>query len=270
MQYPADQAAKVLTIIKGIMEEPAPEDFRLLKLWRTLMLIHEATLLYALREKIGNRVHSGPFAGMQLSAEILESGLHGPELFGNYEKELHSVFQRIIAHPYRQILNIGCAFGYYSVGLALRMPTAKIFAFDVDEKARAQCRDMAMLNHVENRITIAGAFRGEEFASYADDGTLVLMDIEGAEDALLNPAQYPALQKMDVLVELHDCFRPNVSDIIIKRFMPTHDIEVIYNRPSIFSFDQLLGNTYIDPLDAVVLTWERRSGPTPWAFMRHK
>ena len=91
---------------------------------------------------------------------------------------------------------------------------------------------------------------------------------------LLDPARYPALAGFDLIVEMHDVFVPDASKTIPQRFAPTHDIEIIRNsRPSFYDVAPLTGgrpDAYIDPFDHMLLSWEERDGPTPWAVMKSK
>ena len=95
------------------------------------------------------------------------------------------MIERIVAAPYERIVDIGCAEGYYAVGLALRMPGTRIFAFDINEKAQAACRNLATLNGVSDRVTVGGLFSGADFADYG--GSCVICDIEGAERDAARP-----------------------------------------------------------------------------------
>ena len=61
---------------------------------------------------------SGPFKGLQYSSQALLSRLAGPKLLGTYERELHHI---LISRPwseYEYAVDIGCAEGYYAVGIA--------------------------------------------------------------------------------------------------------------------------------------------------------
>jgi hypothetical protein len=120
-------------------------------------------------------------------------------------------------------------------------------------------------------VTVSGLFQGEDFAAYAGQETLVIMDIEGAEMELLDPERYPALQRMDVVVELHDVLQSDTSQKILERFRPTHDIEFIRNQNHLVDL-QLFFKTdrYIDPFEHLLFGWEGRGGPTPWAVMKRK
>ncbi len=270
MKYPPEQATVFIDAAQKIIQSDAGPDVKLRELWKSLITLHSMALNYMLKCLTGGRVLSGPFKGMALLSEGIEQH-SGAVLLGCYEKELHNAIERIIAEPYQQILNIGCSFGYYSVGLAMRMPTTAINAYDIDPAAREKCKAAAALNGVGDRIKISGEFRGEDFAAYTIKKTLALVDIEGAEMHLLDPARYPALRKMDLIVELHDCYDPSISKTILERFSPSHDIEFIQNKTSMFPFEDYLDpSVKIDPFDNLLLTSELREGPTPWAVMRTK
>ena len=125
---------------------------RLLAKWRSSLI--DRTIL----SQNGPVVQAGPFRGMTFLKESTEAGL-APKLLGCYESELSDVIEKIVARGYRHIIDIGCADGYYAVGLALRLPNASVYAFDTNERAQANCKALAVLNGVADRVTCPGALR---------------------------------------------------------------------------------------------------------------
>jgi hypothetical protein len=272
MEFSPAEAEISLKIAENILKEdiPVPSQLRLKKLVWTLLCLRARALTNGLRLLTGDKVCGGPFKDMVLTNDALIA-YQAPLLLGCYEHELHPFFEDAIAKNYARILNIGCSVGYYAVGLARRMPTVVIEAFDIDEVARNKCQEMARVNGVEDRVHISGEFFGKDFEKYADKKTLVIMDIEGAEKELLNPEAFPSLRKMDVLVELHDFGDPTISKTILPRFEPSHTIEIIKNRTSLPDVDKLLPESYhLDPYDHMLLGWECREGKTPWGVFRVK
>src|SRR5436190_882004 len=64
------------------------------------------------------KVLGGIFKGLQYPRfESSGSGLV-TKLLGSYENELHPFIQQLGANKYTEIIDIGCAEGYYAVGLA--------------------------------------------------------------------------------------------------------------------------------------------------------
>ena len=266
MDFSPEGAQAILQLVDNCLASNEPAPGKLKKLWWSLLYIHARALAHDLRRVVGDKVVGGPFKGMQLTEDVIVS-YRSPILLGCYERELHPVFEKIIARNYTRILNIGCSVGYYAVGLARSMPNTLVEAFDIDPEARAKCTALAQANGVQDRIHISGEFRGENFASYTGQNSLVLMDIEGAEADLLDPVKYPALQTMDVIVELHDAIDPTLSQTICARFAQSHKIELIQSRnymPDTSSF--LPNNQNLDYIDQFLLGWEGRSGATPWGI----
>ena len=81
----------------------------------------------------GSVVAAGPFAGLRLNYELFPNHA-SPKFLGTYEQELHSVIERAICLQPKYVLNVGCAEGFYAVGLAIRLNDAQIFAADADSK----------------------------------------------------------------------------------------------------------------------------------------
>ena len=101
---------------------------RLLSKWRSVLI--QNTLL----EKEGTRVLQGPLKGLDFIEQSSE-GCHIAKLLGCYEQPLQPYINAAIEKGYSTVLNIGCAEGYYAVGLARAMSDAKSLAFDTDPKA---------------------------------------------------------------------------------------------------------------------------------------
>jgi SAM-dependent methyltransferase len=232
--------------------------FRLMAKYRCKLI--ENTLVH----KYGTKVMAGPFAGMDF-VESSAEGCHIPKLLGCYEEELHGFLTQLPQSGYRTVLNIGCAEGYYAVGIKRLLPDATIVACDINEKARAACQSLASRNGVA--IDIRGEFMAEDFAAYSGR-VLVWCDIEGAERQLLDPAKVPRLKDFDLVVELHPSPDWDAERDFLARFGASHDIEVLHagsHHPELPPFLRELGH-----LDQLLAQWEWRSSPTPWLIMRSK
>lgn len=234
---------------------------RLLAKWRSALI--QNTLL----QQQGTLVMAGPLQGLNFLSQSAE-GCHVPKLLGCYEQPLQPRVEQAINANYAQILNIGCAEGYYAVGMARRMPATRVLAFDVDSRAQTVCRELAAKNHVAERVVVGALFRPEDFAAYAGQRVLVFCDIEGAERDLLNPLHAPALSGMDLIVESHECLVPGITQLLINRFAASHTITLVEDdgqrqlRAAPEWFKRLAH------LDQLLAVWEWRSGPTPWLVLK--
>jgi len=229
--------------------------------WRTQLWINTLG-------KESLEVRSGPFAGMNYVVNAAEGALL-PRLLGVYERELHPDLLAFAAARVNQVIDIGCAEGYYAVGLARLIPDVTVNAYDIDETARRRCGLLAEANGVADRVIVRGEFRGEDFETFRDKGQiLVFIDAEGFEDDILRPDLYPALAGFNLIVETHPGHRPGVTERLMERFAATHEVKRL--NPSIEKAEMPEQLTTRSHLDMMLACWEWRSGPTPWLIMRPK
>jgi hypothetical protein len=181
--------------------------------------------------ELNSTVCFGPFKGMKYIQKSNSSALL-PKILGTYEKELHKMIEQIIDEEYQNIIDIGCAEGYYAVGFAYRSghkPDFHIYAYDTNEKALQNLVMLSMLNSVTDKITSAKHFDYADFELFTGKKTLIFCDIEGGELSLLDPSKAPSLLSYDLLVEIHD--GGDASDIIKSQlthsFQQTHLIQLI-------------------------------------------
>ncbi len=260
--------ANISTWMKDFAEKhPNPTVEEVNEALRTLAKWRSQALATTQINREGAAVAQGPFAGMDYAGRATE-GAKAARLFGSYESELHPAIEAFAREPLDCVIDVGCAEGYYAVGLARLMPDVIVHAFDINPKARAACAELAARNDVADRVEIGELFAPDGFEAFADRRCLVIMDVEGAELDLLNPALSPALARMSVIVETHDLFRPGTLAELRGRFAPTHDIEEVHQQPKTTPLpDWLTGLGHLDQLLAV---WEWRARPTPWLVMRPK
>ena len=237
------------------------DGLRVLTVWRSRALASE----FARRQ--GLTIWQGPFAGMAYVGAATEGALL-PRLIGTYEQELHSAIEAFVAAGLDCVIDVGCAEGYYAVGLARRMPGVEIHARDTDSRAQEACAELARRNGVEAQLRIGGPFTPADFQAFAHRRCLVVCDIEGAEDDLVRPDLAPALAGMSLIVESHECYKPGLTDRLISRFAPTHDIERFEMGPRTLPLPDWFAPA--NHMDRLIAVWEWRAGPTPWLVMRPK
>lgn len=258
--------------LKWLLERSFPESYDALRVrW------YEHTsrqMLEAIGAKYGFVVQSGPFQGMQYLPELLvsKSVTHYallPKILGCFEEPLHGPLAQVLGRNYSQVVNIGCSEGYYSVGLSLRLPDARVFAFDIDPEARYFCEQMARLNGVQDRIVVGGECTTKCLQALGSSRTLVVCDCEGCELGLLRPDLAPSLSGCDFIVELHDCVDPRISEVVLSRFAHTHDVTVL--NTSERNPSTCRGLATLSPYRRRLAVAEYRWGtPCVWSFMTAK
>jgi len=182
----------------------------------------------SLIEQLGRAVAFGPFAGLLLPEK--SSWFDGDttaKLLGCYEQELHPHLLRMLARSPDVIVNVGCADGYYAVGLA-RQTTCPVHAIDIEPAALAACAACANENGVGERVQVsADSSSGLLKRLLAGRKGLVLIDCEGAEVDLLTPELLPALAGCDFIIESHDFRIAGEMALLHQRFQPTHDVVTV-------------------------------------------
>ncbi|MBR0656467.1 methyltransferase domain-containing protein [Plastoroseomonas arctica] len=251
-------------LAERLAANPEPSQDELNAMLRLLAKWRHGLIANTLRQRDGDTVQTGPFAGMRYPVRSAE-GCEVPRLLGCYEQELAPVIESLIARGFAHVLNIGCAEGYYAVGMARRMSGAMVHAYDSNEAARNACRALAEINAVSARVSIGGLFEGRDFAAFPPGDTLVLLDIEGSEDALLDIALYPALAGLTILVECHDVMLPGLSARLAGRFAASHAVTRIEHAIGAVALPPWLAQ--MGHLDRLLAVWEWRSGPTPWLLL---
>ena len=185
-----------------------------------------------LRNAGGPFVRGGPFDGMQFTTDCRWPWFP-TYLTGAYEAELHDALERFIASEPEIVMDVGCAEGYYATGLAVRLPRAQVYAYDIDEHARHTCAAVAAANGVSGRVTIREECTHADLRALCGPSTMLLMDCEGAELDLFNPAAVPELARTRTIIELHHFIDPAIAPTLIARAEAVQDVELPAARPRI-------------------------------------
>jgi len=219
------------------------------------------------------RVVQGPFKGMFIGIDSSwGAGDICPKLLGTYEKELHPVFEEVTQSTYQWVLDIGCAEGYYAVGLALTIPTANVIAFDTDDRARQICLAAAVANDVRGRIQVAPNCTLKllknviEMTTKDGNRCLIKMDVEGYEYELLFPEVIPKLKLCDIIVECHDFRRGGLTQTLMQRLSLSHDIHMIHQVERTPITGPFLA--HLSALDRWLVVNEGRLEANHWLFCK--
>jgi len=178
-----------------------------------------------------NQVIGGPFKGMTLEypAKFFSDNTSAifPKLLGIYEKEIFGFLERMEKSNHDAVINIGAGEGYYAVGLAILKPETNVLAYEIIEDLRELISKNALANSVKDRIKINGYCSNTDLNKVIQSykRPLIMIDCEGFEFELLDPAKTVGLNSCDILVETHDYNGTDTFDILINRFKNSHHIE---------------------------------------------
>jgi hypothetical protein len=218
------------------------------------------------------RVLLGPFAGLRYPFGFLPRQLFlGPFQVGSYEAELHETVEGIVATAPQVIVNVGAAEGYYAAGLARRLPELEVIAFEADPAVREAGDRLARCNDVEARVEWRGECTSAELAALEEQlagrSVCVLMDCEGCEGELADPAAVPWLARASLLVELHTSIDAGIESRLTERLSGTHATSAIRGRPPWASrWPELMALRGLRQIDRELLVAEFRHGGQDWLW----
>jgi SAM-dependent methyltransferase len=213
------------------------------------------------------QVQSGPFSGLRYARFESACSTLLPKLLGTYEQELHPVLERLFGRRYERIIDIGCAEGYYAVGLALRFPQVPVVACDINPDALELCRLNAEGNGVASQVHLLTSATPESLARDCDQQRcLIVCDCEGFEGDIFESADPARFARSDLLIETHDYIKPGVHDRLRARFASTHQIEEFhsiddhqkartYTSPWVAGMDEDLREQIFAECRPVIMRW---------------
>jgi hypothetical protein len=138
------------------------------------------------------------------------------------------LLRRLARRGHTAVVDIGCAEGYYAIGLARMLPNVQVYAYDTDPDARRLCAEMASANGVADRVHVGGfcsaeALRDIPLGSHA----LIISDCEGYELSLFTPETAAALADHDLLIEVHDFIHLGLSSKLRPILEHAHNVRSI-------------------------------------------
>lgn len=210
---------RLLNAVKRLARTLAPDLYASSKGYLT----EYGRLTRSIGQDLNWTVEAGPFRGMKYVRSSFGSVLL-PKLLGSYELELHPWIDKLATRPFSHVIDIGCAEGYYAVGLARRMPHVAVIGFDLDHDALLQCQKLAELNGVATRVHLRGECSPRTLADMEPANAMVISDCEGGEGTLLDPLLVPWLVDATILVETHEWLRAGVTAELRQRLCGTHEV----------------------------------------------
>ncbi len=215
-----------------------------------------------------DQVQLGPFSGMILPDRQTYVDSRFEKVFGAYEHDLFPLLEVLSSDPgrFQEVVNVGAADGFYTVGLARMLPDAAVLAFEPNSDRAEVLKETARLNDVADRIRLRGCCTLEELRTHLPLGeTLVVIDVDGQEESLLVPEEVPWFSRASFLVETHEFFVPGVIELLRRRFEPTHEIFEIMMSAPVYETIPLLRELAMHEVDSMV--GSERPNLQTWLWM---
>lgn len=173
-------------------------------------------------------VRGGAFAGLVYPPNgFADVDAPVAKLVGCYEQEIAYVFADALRDGVEVFVDVGCADGYYAVGMAMRSPRLATYAYDLSRSALRKCASVAELNDVTDRVRLAGRCNPEALAGLPLEGALLLCDIEGGEADFFDERTVGLLRHTRVVVEAHDGGGRELGSAVALAFGDTHECRAL-------------------------------------------
>jgi hypothetical protein len=219
------------------------------------------------------RVRGGPFAGLCYVGDSPNPQI-APFLLGLNEMEIWPFVERVQRGGHDVFVDIGAAEGYYVAGMARFSSIPKVISYEGDRFGRILTRHMCRKNGVADRVDVRGLCSPEVLSATLAPflRPALLMDVEGYEEVLADPATNPHLARTTMIIELHEHEKP-MGDILRARFAGTHAIEEAWTRPRTLADlpDSLWpASLFFSRERLLALGTEHRGAPMRWWLLTPK
>ena len=214
----------------------------------------------------------GPFKGMSYLPSAHASTLT-PKLLGIYEKEIQSDLLAI-AKSVDSFLDVGCAEGYYTTGLALLQNIKSVVGIDIKDESLMAASHLAAVNHVNHKTYFTSTI--ESALKRLVGRTLMMIDVDGSEIEVIKeifrftPKELLVSTSFIVETDYHEDGRSNKSEILTefhsKDFELTKEIE---QDPSCRISETSRSYTQ-SFLDLAILGMEGRPMNQSWLILNHR
>lgn len=214
-------------------------------------------------------VQEGVFKGIRISPPSAHPSVHIPKILGTYEVEISSSII-MLAENSNVFVDIGCADGYYTSGIAKKTNIKKVIGVDISTEVLKLARKSAKKNSVENKCLFV-----TELVSalpYIENNSFIMIDVDGCEIEILNELssyiKSNQLHGINILVEtdFDVSGRTNKQEIIDKFTNLGYTISEEINCDPLCAarFSTLARQIFPSYLDQMICALERGDSNQSW------
>ena len=204
-------------------------------------IIYKITFFHFKFSLINNKtVIGGPFKGLRYCEAKYASGPLLPRLLGTYEAELHDTLYEFKNNKYEEIINVGAAEGYYTIGLSIFFPSTKIRAYEIDPIVFSYTNKMIKYNNKENQIELINKDALKDFQNIKlNQRLLIFVDCEGCEFEIFDKDITENFLSSDLIIEMH--VKDLDTTILESNFFKTHHIQKVFGQNRKYLIEEYLG-----------------------------
>lgn len=178
-----------------------------------------------------NRIINGFFKGLKYETP---NNFSFDIIAGTYEKELYPLLEKLKHFNY--LIDIGAGDGYYAAGFLYKYNNLKVYAFEMQSNRKKLLLNNLDINNIKSeKCEVLDKADPQNLNAILDkieikNNTLIIMDVEGYEEILMDLNSIPLLKNCTILVEVHEHLVEGISELLKNRFRNTHNMETYYSR----------------------------------------
>ena len=214
-------------------------------------------------------IQDGIFKGVRISPPSPHASVQIPKILGTYEVEIASRIIRL-AEQSNVFVDIGCADGYYTSGIAKKTSIKKVIGVDTNSDVLKLARKSAEKNATEHKCLFV-----EELVKalpHIENDSFIMIDVDGCETQILSQisayVKSNHLQGINILIEtdFDKSGRTNKQDLIKKITKLGYRIREIVNCDPLCAarFSPLAKKIYSSYLDQMICALERGYANQSW------
>ena len=217
-------------------------------------------------------IQDGIFKGIKLSKCSHDSTLL-PKLLGTYEVEIAD-HVKSLASNYSLFIDVGCADGYYTSGIAVNANIDKVVGIDISDEALDLAEESALKNKVGQKCIFEKELMNA--LPHITNRCFVMIDVDGDEVAVLKALashiQEQELREIQLIVETDFGFdgRSNKEELVeeIKNLGFLIDEIIDYDAFSALRPSPITKQLYPSYLDQMICLLERGYSNQSWIVAR--
>lgn len=202
---------------------------------------------------------TGLFAGTKISEDLVHpSNLSLAHILGQYERPVQKRIGQWMPGAAR-FIDIGCASGYYTVGVASKFKKPAL-GFDIDREQIDIANRFAVANGVGDLARHSQVAAEHRYSTVLQPGDFALIDIEGAEAELFDADFVGAAGQCCLLVECHAVgalTSEGMAENLAHLLGGTHDVETFKESCEI-DLSEFDASARVSRDDVLIFGWERR------------
>ena len=218
-----------------------------------------------------SEIIGGPFKGVKHTGEAHGSTLC-PKILGSYEKEIAHELQKMCREK-DSFIDIGCAEGYYTTGIAKTTAIQTVIGIDISEPALTQARKSATINGVDHKCQFFSEIK--QAAKLIKRKPLIMIDVDGSEipviKELMDSLSESQKQVAELLIEtdFHSDGRSNENEIAEELMKYGYSVSKTIAQSIHHRFSDISHQLTTSLLDQVIYGLEGRPSNQKWLIANH-